>query len=790
MVYLKDILPFPGSQQLGTCLVVRTPIAGRYARSWPQLANSLYLKAWSQEISLNKTSKVWIFLAAHHQYSNELIRNQESNSSDQGGHRVSNEDFLPTRGHQIIQGRARWGDVLQFAGEFQYIKGYWEWTEDVLSRCKHKLDAAQIYNSVYASLFTYDRIPEVMKAFFEAWCPLTNTLLTSFGELSISLWDLHSIAGLPLTESLYDEVIPSFEELTSVDQTNNRFIPRSCKYLFHAYHLLRKSVVGGQFSRVSLEIWISFWSKKDMKYRQPLPRKEKKKIRPKSTHNPSGDFDVHQERTAMEETPFFKLGLDRKLRDETYLAAYLACWLCTFVLPINDVGSICPTTFKIASMMATSCYFKTHFSIPQDLRGPKMMQFFGEGGARYFDPKEARKRIHKGDSAHWTYNIITQNQNLLFVDDGKAKELEQDYFIAIRSNYLTLRQGEHFVIEPYKNYKKWWANIHENYFDENLESLISMKPTVRAENNDQDEGANPPMDKDHDVQIVKITESQETNKRKSVSHPIEESSTDRHWKRPKEIPKLPNKPKLMAMKLEKEIFGIDDDEESQDSQESSTKPNSYTPVAIKVSKEVVDSPKIKEPPQCIDVSIFEGKKLVLNNQTKFLQMLWADLYRKISNTPLDSISSIHDELQVVLTSMRSFDKFDISYLEERLKTLFDKVAAYDIAKSSSLNKTSKKILSRQMKKGKDRLYEARIKETKAKEELNDLEERKRNLIALLDQQQQILQSIQVEVHEIEEEIIAMKNTSSLSDEVTESLNTAMKQVEVAKKELENLKPFV
>ncbi|PIN10771.1 hypothetical protein CDL12_16634 [Handroanthus impetiginosus] len=136
MVYFKDISPFPGSQQLiilddenqsiekGTCLVVRTPIAGRYARPWPQLTNSLYLKDWSQE------------------HSNELNHDQKPNSSDKGSRRLSNKDFLPTLGRRIIQEKARWGDVLQFAGEFQYIKGYWEWTEDVLNRCRHKLDAA------------------------------------------------------------------------------------------------------------------------------------------------------------------------------------------------------------------------------------------------------------------------------------------------------------------------------------------------------------------------------------------------------------------------------------------------------------------------------------------------------------------------------------------------------------------------------------------------------------------------------------------------------------------------
>ncbi|PIN05385.1 hypothetical protein CDL12_22076 [Handroanthus impetiginosus] len=192
-----------------------------------------------------------------------------------------------------------------------------------------------------------------------------------------------------------------------------------------------------------------------------------------------------------------------------------------------------------------------------------------------------------------------------------------------------------------------------------------------------------------------------------------------------------------------EIFGIDDDEESQDSQASSTKLNSYTSVAM-----------------------------------------------KISSTPLDSISSIHNEVQVVLTSMRSFDKFDISHLEERLKMLFDRAAVYDTARSASLNEASKEILARQMKEAKDRLHETRIKESKAKEELNNLEERKRNLLALLDQQQQILQNVQVEVREIEEEIIALENTLSLSNEVAENLSTAMEQVEVAKEELENLKPFV
>jgi len=35
--------------------------------------------------------------------------------------------------------------------------------------------------------------------------------------------------------------------------------------------------------------------------------------------------------------------------------------------------------------------------------------------------------------------MITENKGLSYVDDGKARELEQKYSIAIRSNYLPLR---------------------------------------------------------------------------------------------------------------------------------------------------------------------------------------------------------------------------------------------------------------------------------------------------------------------------------------------------------------
>ncbi|KAL0354314.1 UNVERIFIED_CONTAM: hypothetical protein Sangu_1012700 [Sesamum angustifolium] len=359
-----------------------------------------------------------------------------------------------------------------------YTKGYWEWIEDVLSQCGDKFRHLKIYDVVYASMFTYDHNPDIIKAFCEAWCPLTNTLFTSTGELSISLWDLHELVGLPMMGCLYDEVVPSALELTGVDEKKERFIPRSSKYLLYAYHLLQ-SVDDSRCSHVSIGKWIKFWSKKTTKYHSPAPHKEKKMVRPKSTHNPLGDIAIHERWSTAEEALFAKLYIERSLKEEVYLTAYLACWLYVFVLPGKDVNSIRPSTFKIASLMANgrrvnlailllasiyegldagatspklagtsysfpihfvyawlTCYFKTHYSIWQELCGLKMTRFYGEGGAKYYEPREACKRIHKAEFISWACNMLVKDVPFKFVDDGHAKELGHNYFVAIRSSYL------------------------------------------------------------------------------------------------------------------------------------------------------------------------------------------------------------------------------------------------------------------------------------------------------------------------------------------------------------------
>ncbi|KAL0427292.1 UNVERIFIED_CONTAM: hypothetical protein Slati_2904000 [Sesamum latifolium] len=117
MVYFKDISSSSGVQHLvilddekqsaekGTTLMAHTPLIGRYVRQWPRLTNPLYTEQWSREVPLNKTSKVWSLQATNHRCSNK-------------------SSILPTLGRHIIEGKAKWGDAVQFPDEFRYIKGF------------------------------------------------------------------------------------------------------------------------------------------------------------------------------------------------------------------------------------------------------------------------------------------------------------------------------------------------------------------------------------------------------------------------------------------------------------------------------------------------------------------------------------------------------------------------------------------------------------------------------------------------------------------------------------------
>ena len=129
----------------------------------------------------------------------------------------------------------------------------------------------------------------MIKAFYKCWSPTINTLHTSIGKVSISLWDLYRIAGLSISGSFYDEMVLSVEELSN--DTTKSSLPPSCRNLFLAYHRICSKTKGK--SSIKLAFWVSFWYKGSMKYAKPPNKSAMNKVRrPKETHNPSGDIDL------------------------------------------------------------------------------------------------------------------------------------------------------------------------------------------------------------------------------------------------------------------------------------------------------------------------------------------------------------------------------------------------------------------------------------------------------------------------------------------------------------------
>ncbi|XP_027772997.1 girdin-like [Solanum pennellii] len=98
-------------------------------------------------------------------------------------------------------------------------------------------------------------------------------------------------------------------------------------------------------------------------------------------------------------------------------------------------------------------YLKTHYPLTSGPSLPRMVVYSGEGAAKYFDKDEARKRVHRGENIVWNATMLSRPHPTYYLDDEKSSELDQAYFMSIRFNYLPLRRGGSFVIEPYSPHR-------------------------------------------------------------------------------------------------------------------------------------------------------------------------------------------------------------------------------------------------------------------------------------------------------------------------------------------------
>ncbi|KAA0060611.1 hypothetical protein E6C27_scaffold22G004890 [Cucumis melo var. makuwa] len=507
----------------GLSLIVEKPWAGAFADHWSRLDNNSVLPRLFVEVPLSEEKSAWVLQSS--------IHNEAPNSGR-----------ALTLGQRLIEGQTRWGTVIKVPGEFCFTDCYWEWLELVVGQNSRLLYSTHLYGTVTASLYTYDRNGDVVRAFCEAWCPSTNTLHTMAGELSISLWDLWSFGGLPIKGDFYEERIPSFKELTSTSRDKTKCLPTTCQYLFQAYYSI------------------------------PITRKQKKASRSKSTQNPDGSKIQAREWSSRESMLFAELGIKDDLKDETYLAAFLSCWLCLFVFP--QKGSFLrPGVFRAASLMAAGTiyslavpvlaniyhglglitkasnpigrmdfhflmyyvhgwlahYFGTHYPLPTEVRGPKMTNFSGEGRSIYFGEYEARELIHNGARIQWHTNLQNRSKHERMVDTHDSSFLQMSYFdlsndIGGMPPAITLDN----ILYHWRIY--WWTTKHGTYFEDNRHHLVSsaiLPPSqpILPKNR----GSNLGCKKIRLVEAMAPNLEEEVKEHKDES---DSSKSDLHWKRP------------------------------------------------------------------------------------------------------------------------------------------------------------------------------------------------------------------------------------------------------------------
>ncbi|KAF7143338.1 hypothetical protein RHSIM_Rhsim05G0112600 [Rhododendron simsii] len=467
----------------GTTLTVHPAFLGAWALQYEPIGDVLHLPQWAIEtncevIGSKSDSHALLLQSAHH---------------DEETDRPTPFSLL---GHRIQTEEVVWGNTFKAIVDPSYCEGYWEWLEDILSRHEQMLKKAKIYEAIYASLFSYDRLGSVMRHFCELWSPSTNTLHTAVGEMSISLWDLKALGGLPISGLIYDEAVPRVDELIGVDKDNTYYLPVNCRYLFLAYHRLLADSKKGE---VKIDAWVKFWFKGKISYSKSSKKTTRNKTqRPANVNNPSGTIGEAQVRTPKQEEVFTILGVKETQKDVAHLAAFLACWLCKFVLLVGSCELIRPGVFKVAAMMARGTrfclavpvlasiyrglndiaksstpgkcdavfpvhyvyawlgeYFGTHFSSgsqpsPQK---PKMIRYGGERVAKQLDEAEALDLFRKCDGLVMDRFAQREGKSKELVDDGQLSDWEMEYLISIRSGYLTLRSGSTKFIEPYSPHR-------------------------------------------------------------------------------------------------------------------------------------------------------------------------------------------------------------------------------------------------------------------------------------------------------------------------------------------------
>ncbi|KAL2934217.1 ATP-dependent RNA helicase DBP8 [Bienertia sinuspersici] len=193
---------------------------------------------------------------------------------------------------------------------------------------------------------------------------------------------------------------------------------------------------------------------------------------PKFTHNPSGKL-AHQlpEWSTSELDLFNSIGIEVEGRRETtYVAVFILCWLCVFLLLENEDRLFKPRTFKVIVLMTTGETFSLAITVlASTYRGINVISRTQR--LKYFKDVEARRIIHEGFGAKVGCTLLNENRNTFLFDDGTLDQIQIIYLSSLRSGYVSLHHYDSFYIEPYLPYRF----SRQFGFCQDIPSVISRK---------------------------------------------------------------------------------------------------------------------------------------------------------------------------------------------------------------------------------------------------------------------------------------------------------------------------
>ncbi|OIT21864.1 hypothetical protein A4A49_61913, partial [Nicotiana attenuata] len=119
----------------------------------------------------------------------------------------------------------------------------------------------------------------------------------------------------------------------------------------------------------------------------------------------------------------------------------------------QDLGA-CKALFPIHYVYGwIGAYFDTYYRVKRPQRGPQMCKVSGEKMAKHFDLSNARELFQQVSARQLHHLAMLQGRELHLTDRDEQSNSWSDFFISLRSSFITLRHDDIHIVESYSPHR-------------------------------------------------------------------------------------------------------------------------------------------------------------------------------------------------------------------------------------------------------------------------------------------------------------------------------------------------